>query len=176
MEQPSVAYPDHRVADVVLRDGSTVGVRPVRGGDAPALRALLGGLSDRTRSLRFFTAFPNIDSAVGWAAEVDYDVRYGLVATAGPERRLVAHAGYEREPGHPERAEIAFVVADAFQRRGLGTIMLGQLAEQADATGITSFTAEVLPGNHQMIEVFRDSGLPVKLRSLPGVVLVELPT
>jgi RimJ/RimL family protein N-acetyltransferase len=170
------AYPGHREADVVLRDGSTVHVRPVRAGDAPAVERLLHGLSDWSRWLRFFSCYPDLARAVRWATEVDYDHRYGLVATTGGDGRVVGHAGFERLPDHPERAEVALEVTDAMQGRGLGTILLGQLAEAAHEVGVEVLDAEVLPENHQMIEVFRDSGFPVRTHTLPGVLLVEFPT
>src|SRR5512132_2015735 len=121
------AYPAHRVADVVLRDGSTVHVRPARRSDAPAVEELLKSLSDRSRWLRFFSGFPNLERAVQWATEVDYQRSYGLVATSGGDGRLVGNAGFERLPDHPERAEVALEIADAMQGRGLGTILVGQL-------------------------------------------------
>jgi acetate---CoA ligase (ADP-forming) len=170
-----MAYPRHREADVVLRDGSTVHVRPVRADDAPAVRAFFERLSPESTSLRFFSGFPDLDSAVRWATELDYQRRYGLVATGG-EGAVLAHAGWERQPDRPDRAEVAFAIADAMQGKGLGTILLGQLAEAADQAGVTVLAAEVLPQNHRMVRVFRDSGFPVTTSVVPGVVLVELPT
>jgi hypothetical protein len=108
-------YPLHREADVVLRDGSTVHVRPARLTDGPAVERLLKGLSDRSRWLRFFSGYPNLAKAVQWATEVDYERRYGLVATSGAEARVVGHAGFERQPDHPDRAEVAMEIADAMQ-------------------------------------------------------------
>ena len=70
---------------------------------------------------------------------------------------MVGHAGFERQPDHPDRAEVAFEIADAMQGKGLGTILLGQLAEAANQLGIQVLDAEVLPENHQMVKVFRDS-------------------
>jgi len=172
----SAAYPAHLEADVVLRDGSTVHVRPVRRDDAPAVRALFDGLSEESRWLRFFSGAYHVDAVLRWATEVDYDRRFGLVVTAGWEQRVVAHAGWERQRDHPEKAELALAIADAFQGRGLGTILLGQLAEAANAAGVAVFGAEVLPQNRQMLQVLRDSGLPLKLWSVPGVVLAELVT
>ena len=89
---------------------------------------------------------------------------------------MVAHAGWEREPDRPERAEIAFAIADAMQHNGLGTMLLGQLIEAAEQAGVAVLTAEVLPQNQHMLHVFRDSGFPVTTRTILGVVLVELPT
>jgi acetyl coenzyme A synthetase (ADP forming)-like protein len=169
-------YPQHREADVVLRDGSTVHTRPSRPDDAPAVRELLADLSPESTWLRFFSGFPDLDTAARWATEVDYRSRYGLVATVGTDGRVVGHAGWERERDRPERAEVAFVVADAMQGKGLGTIMLGQLAEAASEAGVSVFVAEVLPENHRMVGVFRDSGFPVTSHSEPGVIEVEFPT
>ena len=169
-------YPAHREADVVLRDGSTVHVRPARLTDGPEVERLLKGLSARSRWLRFFSGYPNLGKAVQWATEVDYERRYGLVATSGADGRVVGHAGFERQPDHPERAEVALEIADAMQGKGLGTILLGQLAEAANHLGIQVLDAEVLPQNHQMVKVFRDSGFPVKTHSLPGALLIEFPT
>jgi succinyl-CoA synthetase alpha subunit/L-amino acid N-acyltransferase YncA len=170
-----VAYPGHREVDVALRDGSTVHMRPVRATDAPAVRAFFERLSPESTGLRFFSGFPNLDSAVSWATEVDDQRRYSLVATSG-DGRVLAHAGWDRELGRPERAEVALAIADAMQGKGLGTILLGQLAEAADQAGIGTLDAEVLPHNHKMIKVFRDSGFPVETHAVPGVVLVEVST
>jgi acetate---CoA ligase (ADP-forming) len=170
------SYPLHREADVVLRDGSTVHVRPARPADAPEVERLLKGLSDRSRWLRFFSGCPNLARAVQWATEVDYERRYGLVATSGPDGRVVGHAGFERQADHPDRAEVAMEIADAMQGKGLGTILLGQLAEAANQLGIQVLDAEVLAENHQMVKVFRDCGFPVKTHSLPGYLLIEFPT
>ena len=167
-----MSSPRHHQADVALRDGSTVHVRPVRSDDAPAVHAFFERLSPKSIALRFFSSFP--DRAVRWATEVDQH-RYGLVATS-VDGRVVAHAGWEREPDRPERAEVAFAIADAMQHNGLGTILLGQLIEAADQAGVAVLSAEVLPQNHRMIHVFRDSGFLVTTRTLPGVVLVELST
>jgi L-amino acid N-acyltransferase YncA len=137
-----MSAPRHHEADVVLRDGSTVHVRPVRAEDAGAVRAFFERLSPRSIALRFFSRFPDLDSAVRWATDVDQH-RYGLVATSSADRRVVAHAGWEREPDHPERAEVAFAIADATQHNGLGTILLSQLTQAANQAGVA--VLEVVP-------------------------------
>ena len=171
-----MSSPRHHEADVILRDGSSVHVRPVTAEDAPAIQAFFKGLSPRSIVLRFFCGFPDLDRAVRWATDVEDQHRYGLIATSGADGRVVAHAGWERDPDRPERAEVAFTIADAMQHNGLGTILLGQLIEAADQANIAVLSAEVLPQNHRMLHVFRDSGFPVTTRTLPGVVVVELPT
>jgi GNAT superfamily N-acetyltransferase len=76
--------------------------------------------------------------------------------------------------GLPPAVHLA--IADAMQHNGLGTILLGQLIEAADQAGVAVLSAEMLPQNHRMLHVFRDSGFPVRTRTIPGVVLVELAT
>lgn len=170
----SAPYPAHREADVVLRDGSTIHVRPVRADDEAALARFLDGLSEQSRWLRFFGTV-DLGGAAAWAARVDYDRRYGLVATTGGDGAIVGHAAYQRDDSG-ERAEIAFAIADSMQGRGLGTILLAHLAQAAEASGVPVFVAEVLPQNHRMIEVFRESGFPIAMRTEPGTIHVELPT
>jgi acetyl coenzyme A synthetase (ADP forming)-like protein len=162
-------------ADVALRDGSTVRIRAVEPRDEPALRTLLEGLSERSRALRFAGAL----SAHGLArqaarlARPEVDGSFGVVATAAGGR-VVGHAEYGRTGA--ARAEVALMVADAWQGRGLGTAMLGQLAEYAQARGIHTFEAYCLPENHRMLRVFRESGFPTRVHAEPGEVRVEFPT
>jgi acetate---CoA ligase (ADP-forming) len=167
-------YPSHRESDVVLRDGSTVHARPVKPTDEGAILDFLRHLSEQSRYLRFFSGSVNLEQAARSAADVDYRTRFGLVATAGGEDHLVAHAVYLSTG--VDRAEVAFAIADAYQGRGLGTILLGQLAEEASQNGVHVFEARVLPQNHGMIQVFRDSGFPVEVRSELGERTVEFPT
>ena len=157
----------------MLRDGATAHVRPVRADDAPAVREFLAALSPDSIGYRFFDT-PNLDWATKWSVDVDYTDRFALVVESGNPRAIVAHALYVRMGA--DRAEVAFVVADAWQGRGISTILLAHLAEVAGAHGISTFVAEVLPHNRRMIDVFRRSGFPVELHSSPGALEIELPT
>ena len=173
-EIPAAArYPFEREADVVLRDGATVHVRPVRPDDGPAIRAFLESISPESIAFRFF-GVPNLDWATSWSIDVDYSDRFGLIVESGNPRAIVANAAYVRIDSG--RAEVAFLVADAWQGRGISTILLAHLADAAEQQGISTFIAEVLPSNHRMIDVFRESGFPVELRSVPDALEVELPT
>jgi succinyl-CoA synthetase alpha subunit/RimJ/RimL family protein N-acetyltransferase len=166
-------YPGDREAEIVLRDGSTVHVRPVRPADKRAMREFLEGISPQSIGFRFFGA-PDLNWATEWSLDVDYADRLALVAESGVPPRIVAHAAYVREDA--ERAEIAFLVADAWQGKGISTVLLAHLAAAAEQHGITTFTAQVLPANHRMIEVFRHSGFPGEMRSRADAISIELPT
>jgi acetyl coenzyme A synthetase (ADP forming)-like protein len=157
-------------ADVVLRDGSTVHVRGLRPSDEAALVEMLENLSMESRAFRFFSAGADLHAAARAAVEADA----GLVALSGEEGRVVGHAMYAA--GESGRAEVAFAVADDFQGRGLGTILLAHLAALAENAGIPTLEASVMPDNHRMVEVFRESGFPVNVRTEPGALAVEFPS
>src|SRR5687768_7389302 len=143
---------------VVLRDGSVIGVRALHPNDEPALREFLRGLSQQSRWLRYCGQLG--DEALMREAHRQTHVEetrgLGLIATAGREERIVGHAEFTGV--RDDRAEVSFAIADACQGQGLGTILVGQLAQLASDGGIRTFEAEVLPENHQMLAVFRESG------------------
>jgi len=165
-----------RDGDVVLRDGSTVRVRVMRPEDEALLFALFKSLSADSRWLRFMSA--SSDSALAAEAHreanVDYCRRFGLIALTGADDRIVGHAFYTAIT--EDRAEVAFAIADDYQRRGLATILLGQLAEVAAANSIQVFEAETLSSNTAMLNVFRESGFPTKITVAAGELLVRFPT
>ena len=156
--------------DFALRDGSTVHVRPSTAEDVSRLRVFLASLSEVSRWFRFFSAGVNLDAAArSAAAPLD-----GLALIALREGTVVAHATYFRET--PNRAEVAFAVADAWHDHGIATVLLAHLAHAASADGISAFTATVLSENHRMLGVFHDSGFPVSAHRSDGAVALEFPT
>jgi acyl-CoA synthetase (NDP forming)/GNAT superfamily N-acetyltransferase len=159
---------------VVLRDGSTAYIRPVRPDDEPLLLALFESLSPESRIFRFFG--PAVDLAAAARRESRLDDRHdlGLLATAGTPPRAIGHAYGALV--QPERAEAAVEVADDYQGRGLGTILLGQLAALAAARGIQVFEAVVMSSNYRMIGVFRELGFPLAVHTTFGQIKVEFPT
>ena len=169
----SVPYPAEREADVALRDGSTVHIRPVRASDETSISAFLQNVSADSIGFRFFGA-ADLKWVTSWSLDVDYADRFGLIAETGTPARIISHACYVRVDEH--KAEVAFLVADAWQGRGISTIMLAHLAAVADQHGISTFHADVLPANHRMIEVFRQSGFPIDRRSTWDTIEIELPT
>jgi acetate---CoA ligase (ADP-forming) len=170
----TATYPAHREATIVLRDGSTLAVRPIRQDDEGDLARFFTDLSMESRVFRFFGAITNADALAKQLVNVNYTTRYGILAVAGAERRLVGHAMYV-EIG-PRKAELALAVADEYQGRGLGTILLGQLGEAAAAAGIEVLEAIVRPENHHMLKMLRESGFPISVRSEPGEIHAEMPT
>ncbi|HEY8524666.1 MAG TPA: GNAT family N-acetyltransferase [Acidimicrobiales bacterium] len=167
-----MAGPAHWTSDVVLVDGGTVRVRPIEPDDGPALVAFHGRLSPDTVHSRFFTAKPRLsDAEVERFTHVDHDRRVALVAELGGE--IVGVSRYDRT-GDEREAEVAFVVADEHQGRGIGTVLLEHLAAAARERGVVRFVAEVLPGNRRMLEVFEAAGFAERSRYDDGVVHVEL--
>jgi acetyl coenzyme A synthetase (ADP forming)-like protein len=159
--------------DVVLRDGSTVHVRSATLADEGAIRDFLERLGGRSRHLRFGTAAPDLPAiARQWASPPRGSV--SLVALHGPDHRIVGQAGYDLLAS--DLAEFAVAVGDDIHGRGLGTKLLGRLAEIAEDAGVSTLEAVVLPENGPMLEVFRESGLPIAVSSAPGAVRVEIST
>src|SRR5580765_7175643 len=148
-------YPEEWENDVVLTDGGTVRVRPVRAEDEPAVLALYERLSDESIYLRFFSPVPRPTAVqLERLTAIDYHDRMVLVALLGDE--IVAIARYDRS-GAGE-AEVAFTVDDEQQGRGLATLLLEHLAVVARGNGIHVFVADTLADNRKMLNVFAAAG------------------
>ncbi|WP_406253147.1 GNAT family N-acetyltransferase [Streptomyces atratus] len=163
-QSPHHAYPDHWEADVVLRDGGTARIRPITTDDAERLVSFYEQVSDESKYYRFFAPYPRLsDRDVHRFTHHDYVDRVGLAVTIGGE--FIATVRYDRidERGRPasapaDEAEVAFLVQDAHQGRGVASALLEHIAAVARERGIRRFAAEVLPANTKMIKVFRDAG------------------
>lgn len=165
-------YPAAWEADVVLHDGSTTRIRPIRPSDAEALQSFHLAQSERSTYFRFFHPLDrlpprDLERLVG----VDHRDRVALVAVEGAAERIIGVARYDRID--PDTAEVAFNVADAHQGRGLGSVLLEHLAAAARERGVRRFVAEVLPANGRMLAVFRDAGYDVRQQAEEGVVAVS---
>ncbi|KFU76054.1 Acyl-CoA synthetase (NDP forming) [Amycolatopsis lurida] len=164
-------FPREWEADVLLSDGGTVHLRPVIPSDADGLVAFHGRLSERTRYFRYFGAYPRIPQRdLERFSVVDHHDRVAFVALLGDD--IVAVGRYERLEQGPS-AEVAFVVDDAHQGRGLGSILLEHLAAAASESGLRRFVAEVLAENAAMVRVFRDAGYQVSREIEEGVLHLE---
>ncbi len=168
----TLPYPAEWEADVVLSDGGTVHVRPIRPDDADRLVALHSRLSSESIYFRFFSPRPVLtDREIERFTTVDYDDRMAMVALLGDD--LVAVARYDRWPGRDE-AEVAFTVDDVHQGRGIATVLLEHLAAIARQRGIHRFTAETLPQNRKMLGVFRSAGFEASTSFNEGIIDVKL--
>ncbi|MCX5400241.1 bifunctional GNAT family N-acetyltransferase/acetate--CoA ligase family protein [Streptomyces sp. NBC_00102] len=163
-QSPHHAYPDHWEADVVLRDGGTARIGPITPDDAGRLVSFFEQVSDESKYYRFFAPYPRLsDRDVHRFTHHDYVDRVGLAATVGGE--FIATVRYDRidDRGRPasapaDEAEVAFLVQDSHQGRGVASVLLEHIAAVARERGIRRFAAEVLPANTKMIKVFRDAG------------------
>jgi acetate---CoA ligase (ADP-forming) len=156
--------------DVILRDGSTLRLRAPVAEDADALLEFFSGLSDRSRYLRFH-GFPMLGpKLVEPLLDSDWQERCALLGSL--DGRVVAVANWVRLRD-PAAAEVAFAVGDEFQRRGIGTRLLEQLAARAAGAGIEEFVAEVLHENDRMLGVFRNAGFEVARAAEGGEVEVR---
>lgn len=168
----SVPYPEHEASDVVLRDGSTIHLRPIRPDDGPRLLGLYQKLSEASLYFRFFVVPAPDRLKAEYLAHVDYENQFALVAESGDE--IVAVGRFYRMPQAPDRAEVAFTIADSLHGHGMGTRLLERLAEIALARGIRWFEADVLQANQKMMDVFLGSGLETRHRLESGVFHVEV--
>jgi acyl-CoA synthetase (NDP forming)/GNAT superfamily N-acetyltransferase len=164
-------YPAHWEADVVLADGGTAHVRPIRPADADRLRSFYSRLSDESIYFRFFGPRPRLsDREVERFTNVDYVNRVALIATIGAE--MVAVIRYDRTG--PGEAEVAFLVEDAHQGRGVASVLLEHLAATAREHGIERFVADVLPANMRMTGLLRQAGYTAQSQFEDGVVRMTL--
>ncbi len=173
------AAPFHWEADIVLRDGGTARVRPIRPDDADRLVAFYAGVSDRSKYFRFFAPYPRLSERdVRHFTHHDYVNRVGLAALVRDE--FIATVRFDRidENGRPSGsgtdAEVAFLVQDAHQGRGIASALLEHIAAVARERGIRRFTAEVLPDNRTMGKVFTDAGYTQHRSFADGVMHFEL--
>jgi RimJ/RimL family protein N-acetyltransferase len=157
--------------DVVLRDGTTVRLRPLIPADREALHRFLDQLSPESIYFRFFNPRPAREAIDGLLAGIA-GATFAFVAEVGGA--IVALAQYSRLDREPTAAEAAFLVADSMQGRGIGTRLLEHLADHARENGIARFHAWVMGGNHRMLQVFIDSGFAVESKSDQGVIEVSL--
>jgi acetate---CoA ligase (ADP-forming) len=160
-------YPKQYEATALLRDGSSVFVRPIRADDAKALVAFHGRLSRQSMYYRFFSPILRVTrDQLRHLVAVDYVERMDLVAER--DEHIIAVGRYDRTKG-TDHAEVAFTVEDAYQGRGVGTMLLDRLIEVARDRGIRVFEADVLLDNTRMLRVFAHTGFQVVRKSESGV-------
>lgn len=163
--------------EVRLRDGARVLVRPIVPDDRTRLREGFHRLSPESRYQRFQSTMRDLsDAQLRHLTEIDYDDHMAWVALdpTRPDLPSLGVARYIRDAGHPDVAEVAVTVLDAWQGRGLGTLLLGLLSEWAAAHGVRTFRAYTLTTNEAMIRIFRDIGARVTQEEA-GVLQLDMP-
>jgi len=167
------AYPTELEADVVLRTGRTLHVRPVRAEDRRQLLDFFARLSPQTMHARFFDLC-SPDRALLYApAQVDYVHDLGVIGESGGEIVAVAHSFVSRR--NPKVAEVAFAIADAGQGCGIGTKLLEALIASARTHGIERFEADVLTSNQRMLDVFHGMGFTITTAIADGTAHLSFP-
>jgi len=157
--RPARPEPAAEGTPVVLRDGSQVQIREVRGSDAPLLADGFARLSARSRQQRFLSPKHSLSAAeLRFLTEVDHHDHEAIGALSPADGRGVGIARYIRDPGDPEAAEIAVTIADDWQGRGLGTELLARLSDRARQEGICRFTATIAYGNAAMATLLQNMG------------------
>jgi acyl-CoA synthetase (NDP forming)/RimJ/RimL family protein N-acetyltransferase len=165
--------PPHWEADIIAADGGTVHLRPICPEDADGINGLMERSSDQTRYYRFFGPMKRLsDRDLHRFTHVDHVDRVAFVVLLGDQ--IVGVGRYDRYPDTDD-AEVAFLVEDAHQGRGLGSVLLEHLAAAARERGIKRFVAEVLAQNSKMVRVFQDAGYKSERSYEDGVVHLTFP-
>jgi acetyl coenzyme A synthetase (ADP forming)-like protein len=171
-----VTYPKQYETEALLKDGSRMRLRPIKKDDVERWLAFVSRLSDRTKYLRFHYV-PKLgrEDAIRFC-NVDYKDAFAFVAEVIREKRedIIAIGRYYRLP-NKTTAEVAFVIEDSYQGRGIGTRLMEWLANVARDNGITTFEASVLAENEEMMTVFRDYGFHLESHLEEGEYHVSFP-
>ncbi|HUV63082.1 MAG TPA: GNAT family N-acetyltransferase [Sedimentisphaerales bacterium] len=158
-----VTYPEELERYDTLRDSTEIFFRPIKPTDEPALSEMLYSLSEksvRTRYMIHTMAFPHRD--IQRLTNIDYKQDIAIVGVvprvSGEE--IVAIAQYFLDP-KTQSAEVAFLVQDEWQRKGMGTFLLDYVTQIARQRGVKKFWAKVLPNNEPMLTIFHNSGYKI---------------
>lgn len=167
---PRGTYPWEEACTETLPDGSSVEVRPVRLTDEETLQDLFYRLSDESTYRRFMAhkrVHPHKE--MQRLVDLDYDSNMALVVTVqdGEREKILAMTRYDVDPA-TRLADIAFVVRDEEQGKGMGTLLMRRMVEIARARGLKGFTADILATNKPMLSVFRKSGLKLQVGRSDG--------
>lgn len=167
-------YPTKYELDIVLRDGGVARFRPIKLADAKRLHEFFGRVGPESRYFRFLTAKKDLTpEELEHFTNLDYERRMAFVVLL--KNKIIGVGRYEQIVDDPDVAEVAFLVQDNQQGRGIGTQLLQLLTSYARYQGITGFRAYVLPANVQMLRVFRNSGYRLERTLEEGVYTVTFP-
>jgi RimJ/RimL family protein N-acetyltransferase len=161
-------------SDVTLKDGSAVHIRLIRPEDDHRLVEVFDHLSPQSVYQRFFTALPELTPGMArYLSNVNSTNRLALIAETGSE--LIGVARYERTP-EPEMVELGLVIADQWQNRGLGRILLRAILQAAESNGIHRFRADVLAENRRMARLLATETRILERKTEAGITTFILET
>ncbi|MGE0218074.1 GNAT family N-acetyltransferase [Mycolicibacterium sp.] len=155
---------------VTMRDGTLLYLRPVLPGDVARTAEGLVEFSTETLYRRFQSVRKPTKSLLAYLFEVDYLEHFVFVLTDGPAGPVVADVRFVREEANPDEAEIAFIVGDAYQGRGIGTFLMSAISVAAGYDGVRRFTARVLADNVPMRTILDHFGATWRRDDLNVVV------
>lgn len=139
-------------------DASTVELRPLEPGDCGAVLEVFAGLGSRSRELRFLTPKPRLTSAdLRQLTSVDHHDHVAILAVAAPHGRPIGVARFVREPVEPHSADVAVAVVDAWQDRGIGTMLTSALVRRALEVGVRRFTMAMATDNDAAVRLLHRS-------------------
>jgi acyl-CoA hydrolase len=169
-------YPEEMERWQVIADGTEVFFRPIRATDEEPIRDFFYSLSERSVYLRFFQpvkALPH--SRVMPLVSIDYEKDMAILATIGDVggEKVLGVGRYMRQSAEEKMAEVAFLIRDEWQNRGMGRALLSSLVEEAKKRGIEGFVASVLHDNKQMLSVFHNAGFAVTTTFDDGIYTVR---
>ena len=164
--------------DIRLRDGYEVRLHELRSRQRELLKAFFAGCSPQAIRYRFMSSIKGpSDSLLDYLADADGSYHVALIVTQGQgdDEKIVAESRYVIFKDRPYAADIAFLVLDEVQRRGIATLMLHELMEIARNRGVTRFSADVLADNRPMLSLLRKIGHPLSATVSQGVIHFEFP-
>jgi acyl-CoA hydrolase/RimJ/RimL family protein N-acetyltransferase len=164
-------YPEHLEIYRTTSSGTTISLRPVKMSDEPLLKDFFYDLSDKSLYRRFFTLRHDMPhEKLQRYVIIDYTKEMMILASImKDEKEVIVGMGQYIIEENSLKAEVAFIVKDEYQNRGIGTEIITYLTYLAKRRGLTGFTAEVLVENKPMIHVFEKSGFDIEKRGVEGV-------
>jgi len=158
-----------------LRDGRSVNIRALRPDDRADMLVAIGRTSMQSLQRRFFVPKKGFsEREIAFFLDIDFDSHVALVAQLDEDGRPAIVGGGRFIVVQPGQAEIAFIVVDAYQGQGIGTMLMRHLAVLAREAGLKELVAEVLPENAAMLKLFRKFGFRTGSKGSPQVIHLTL--
>jgi RimJ/RimL family protein N-acetyltransferase len=158
-----------------LRDDRPITIRALRPDDRAGMLAAIGRTSMQSLQRRFFVPKKGFsENEMAFFLNIDFEFHVAIVAEIAEDGRPVIVGGGRYIAIQPGQAEIAFIVVDAYQGQGIGTILMRHLAILARNAGLKKLGAEVLPENTAMLKLFKKFGFRTDAKGSPQVVHLTL--